>query len=155
MRRITVAVVAGWPRWVLLFGAAGMASFFLGACEDFQTGPSLVNVVVVEAVTVREGLVPTTGDPSLCCCRVRGTVTNNNEVPVHVTIKWAAFENQASVQPFGRILHFVPDLEPSETEQFETPNNGTDASGFLVPCNSIGDLRREVDVNGIVFPEGS
>ncbi len=108
----------------------------------------------MSAIQIVDVLTPTTADPNLCCCRVTGTVTNGNEVAVHVTIKWAAFESREAVEPFARILHFIDNLQPSEVRAFATPNNGLGASGFLVPCPSIAVLRREVDVNGLAFPAG-
>jgi hypothetical protein len=129
-----------------LFAVLALLALSTSACTAFEEGPSLRNV------TVQDGLSPTLGDVNACCCRVTGTVRNDNDVTVHVTITWAAFESETATEPFGRILHFVNDLEPGGVRAFETPANGDGASGFLFPCASIGTLRREVAVRGLYFP---
>jgi hypothetical protein len=148
--RDSISGQRGFVQWSTAICLASL-SISSVACEDFQTGPSL------SAIAIEQALVSTTDNPSICCCRVTGTVTNNNDVAVHVTITWAAFENAQAVEPFARIVHFINDLQPSQVKSFDTlPEfNGPGASGFLVPCSAIGDLRREVDVNGLVFPTGS
>jgi hypothetical protein len=74
-------------------------------------------------------------------------VTNNNTVPVHVTIKFDAFQTQTSPDPFASAIYFIEDLQPRAT-------HAVDASGFLIPCNAINLqlLRKEVSVRGVAFP---
>jgi hypothetical protein len=124
-----------------------VAGVFLTTCKGFETGPDLsAQITDVE-------LLPTTGNADICCCRVTGSITNTSEVPIHATIKFAAFESDDAVEPFSRILHFMRDLQPGEPQRFLTQNNGGEgASGFLVPCSRIKVLKREVDVNGLWSP---
>ncbi|HEY8550554.1 MAG TPA: hypothetical protein VIL35_11405 [Vicinamibacterales bacterium] len=123
---------------------AGCA-FGIAACEDSPTGPSL-SAVTVQNLSLR----PTTGNPGLCCCHVVGTARNDNTVPVHVTIKFAAF-NQPNADPLSTILYFIKDLQPGQTHAIDAP-------GFIFPCNAIPEgirnVRTEIDVKGITFPPG-
>jgi hypothetical protein len=115
----------------------------LAGCEGTPSGPSLADVTLTSVA-----LQPTlAGDASACCCRVTGVVSNNNSVPVHVTLKFAAFRTQTSPDPFASILYFVEDLQPGA-------RHNMDASGFLIPCASINPqlLRREVSVRGLTAP---
>jgi hypothetical protein len=64
---------------------------------------------------------------------------------VHVTIKFSAYDG-VQEEPIGSTLYFIRDLKPSEQHQI-------DAAGLIIPCDTIRELRREVDVNGIVFPD--
>ena len=108
------------------------------ACRGLPAGPSLSNVTLG---TLR--LEPTIGNTSLCCCRVVGTVANNNSVPVHATLKIDALDDRG--ESLARVLFFVPDLEP----RTERP---IDAHGFIFPCSAVKQLKTEVDVKGITFP---
>jgi hypothetical protein len=42
-------------------------------------------------------------------------------------------------------LGFVPDLQPGATTPFE-------AAGFVFPCNSIVNIRTQVNVSGVAYP---
>lgn len=108
------------------------------ACRGLPAGPSLSNVTV-GALT----LEPTIGNPGLCCCRVVGTVANNNEVSIHATLKIDALDDRG--ESMARILFFVPDLEPRTSR-------AVDAHGFIFPCSAIRQLKTEVDVKGITYP---
>ena len=110
----------------------------IGACRGLPAGPSLSNVSVGSLT-----LESTTGNPGLCCCRVVGRVSNQNEVAVHATLKLTALDNRG--ESIATILHFVPDLEPGASRDI-------DAHGFIVPCSAINQLSTEVDVKGIAFP---
>lgn len=118
---------------VAIVGAVSLA-----ACRGLPAGPSLSNVTVGSLT-----LEPTIGNPGLCCCRVVGTVANNNEVPIHATLKIDALDAQG--ESMARILYFVPDLEPRTSR-------AVDAHGFIFPCASIRQLKTEVDVKGITYP---
>lgn len=124
---------ARWWLWIAAFA-------FLGSCQGSPVGPTL-DQLVLESV----GLRPTSETATLCCCRVIGTATNLNSVPVHVTIKFSAYDG-VQEEPIGSTLYFIRDLKPSEQHQI-------DAAGLIIPCDTIRELRREVDVNGIVFPD--
>lgn len=109
------------------------------SCSGFETGPSLPVDVQIQS------LRPTTGDAARCCCHVTGTVQNQGSVPVHVTIKFGAFR-AAEAESFARILYFIRDMQPNESQAFE-------ASGFVYPCADIDRVEiDDVDVTGIVFP---
>jgi hypothetical protein len=116
---------------LVLVGAAG--------CSDAPVGPSL-SAVTVSDIALRS----TTGNASLCCCRVTGTSVNRNSVPVHVTITFAA-QDGAQEEPLSRVLYFIKDLQPNA-------RHAIDAPGFLFPCAIIKDVRTEIDVTGIADP---
>jgi len=123
----------------------GLSALALTACEDSPLGPSLSAVPVSNL-----GLRSTTGNPGLCCCHVTGIARNNNTVPVHVTIKFAAFPTN-DPEPLSTILYFIKDLQPGATHQIDAP-------GFVFPCSTfpsgIQNVRTEVEVKGITFPPG-
>jgi hypothetical protein len=109
-------------------------------CSVPPTGPSLSNVSVSNLQ-----LKPTIeGRTDLCCCRVVGEVGNQNQVPVHVTLKFSAFRTGGS-DPLSAIIYFVPDLAPGSTRPI-------DAAGFVYSCSNIDELRTEVDLRGITSP---
>jgi len=110
-----------------------------GACRGLPTGPSL-SAVTVGALS----LEPTIGNPAQCCCRVVGTVRNDNAVAVHATFKFSAI-GDAPDDPLATILYFVSDLEPRSVRPI-------DAHGFIFPCSAIKQLETELDVKGIAFP---
>ncbi|MPZ19035.1 MAG: hypothetical protein GEV06_14140 [Luteitalea sp.] len=116
---------------LILMGCAG--------CADSPVGPSL-SAVTVSDVRLR----PTTENATLCCCRVLATSANRNSVPVHVTVKFAAHDDQRE-QPLSRILYFIKDFQPDTERAIE-------ASGFFLPCAAIRDVRMEIDVTGIADP---
>jgi len=123
----------------------GLSAVGLVGCEDSPVGPSL------SAVQVRNlDLRSTTGNPGLCCCHVIGTARNDNTVPVHVTIKFAAF-NRDDPEPLSTILYFIKDLQPGGSHAIDAP-------GFVFPCTTlpsgIANVKTEVDVKGITFPPG-
>jgi hypothetical protein len=119
-----------------LFGL-GMA---LVGCEQMPTGPSLSNVVV-QGFTKQPTI--DSRDPSLCCCRAVGTVTNRNAVPIYVTITLTAFDARGNA--ISKVLFFVPDVAPGQTAPVVAP-------GFPVPCNAIDHFTPEVKVRGLTEP---
>jgi len=110
------------------------------ACRVPPTGPSLSNVSVsnLQLKSTIEGR------NDLCCCRVVGEISNQNQVAVHATLKFSAFRTGAT-EPLSSIVHFVPDLAPGSTEPIE-------AAGFLFSCSNIDELRTEVDLKGLTSP---
>jgi hypothetical protein len=123
------------PRLALVMIAILLSA---ASCRGLPAGPSLSNVTVGSLT-----LEPTIGNPGLCCCRVVGSVSNNNEVPIHATLKIDALDDRG--ESMARILYFVPDLEPRTSRS-------VDAHGFIFPCNAIRQLKTEVDVKGLTFP---
>lgn len=132
------------PAWrraavLALVPLAGVAS-----CRAVPTGPSL-SAVAVNGVALRA----TTGNTALCCCRVTATVVNNNEVPVHATLKFWAFDNLGAnpdkKDAISAIFEFVPDLEPRTSRAI-------DSAGFIYPCSVIRQLTTEVEVKGVAYP---
>jgi hypothetical protein len=125
----------------------GVLWFVIGAalvamapgCRGLPQGPSLANVTVSPL-----RLEPTLDDPALCCCRIVGSVRNDNKVPVHATFKFSAFDGERA-QAISSILFFVPDLQPRTDRPI-------DAHGFIFPCNVIKELKTELDIKGIAFP---
>jgi hypothetical protein len=116
---------------------AGLA--FTTSCTQPPLGPSLSNVTL-DGISLQ----PTAGNASLCCCRVVGGATNHNTVAVHVTLKFAAF-NDTDKNALGTLLYFIQDLEPNQRAPI-------DASGFLFSCTQATHLKTEIDVNGLVSP---
>jgi hypothetical protein len=136
--RATRAATKAGVRLLLVVATACL----LSACEGTPDGPSLADVPLTNI-----GLRPTLGDATACCCHVTGTVTNSNSVPVHVTIKFAAFQNATAPDPFASVVYFIEDLQPGA-------RHNVDAAGFLVPCSAINlqFLRKELSVRGVTFP---
>src|SRR5262245_8257917 len=74
------------------------------ACESVPLGPSLTKVAFIginnSQIQTNAGWrvaqLPTVflangvRDPSVCCCHIRGFVSNANTVPVHVVVQFAA-----------------------------------------------------------------
>lgn len=125
-------------RLAIFVAFLGVAAFAGIACRGLPPGPSLSNVTVGSLT-----LEPTIGNPGLCCCRVVGSVANNNDVSVHATFKFDALDDRG--ESLARILYFVADLEPQTSRPI-------DAHGFIFPCSAVTQLKTEVDVKGITFP---
>jgi hypothetical protein len=110
------------------------------ACENLSPGPSLTNITLSpfgkQATTDQK-------DPSLCCCRATGTVTNKNSVPVYVSMTLTALDLKGSA--IEKVLYFVPDVGPGQTTAIDVP-------GFFVPCNAIGSFVPEISVHGLTEP---
>lgn len=126
-----------------VLGALVVAGVLFAACEGMPAGPSLADTPLTNV-----GLRPTlANDATACCCHVTGVLRNNNAVPVHVTVKFAAFQTPTSPDPFASIVYFVEDLPAGAS-------HNVDAAGFLVPCNAINPslLRKEVSVRGLSAP---
>lgn len=126
----------------VLAGAVLLLCVSIG-CEGTPAGPSLADTTLTN-VSLRPTLA---NDATACCCHVTGVLSNNNSVPVHVTIKFAAFQSSTSPDPFASVLYFVEDLRAGA-------RHNVDASGFLVPCNAINPqfLRKEISVRGVSYP---
>jgi hypothetical protein len=126
-------------RYISVIALLGILGATLASCRGLPDGPSLSNIVVANIT-----LGSTTGNTALCCCRVSATATNNNKVPVHLTIKYSALDG-IDQDPIATILQFVPDLRPGASRAVE-------AAGLIVPCDAVRDLRTEVDVRGVAYP---
>lgn len=119
--------------------AATVFALSLTACSGYDVGPSLPVDVQIQS------LKPTIGDAARCCCHVTGSVTNQSTVPVHVTIRFAAY-GETGTEPFARILYFIRDMQPNEQQFF-------DASGLVFACADIGRVEiDDIDVTGVSFP---
>ncbi|HWW88113.1 MAG TPA: FxLYD domain-containing protein [Vicinamibacterales bacterium] len=116
----------------------GLLVTVFAACHGAPQGPS-VSSVVLHNVSLKS----TTGNTALCCCHVTGTAENDNPIPVHLTIEVSAFDSHNN--SLATILGFVPDLQPGATTPFE-------AAGFVFPCNSIVNIRTQVNVSGVAYP---
>ena len=112
-----------------------IVSCWMTACAGTPTGPSLAAVQVSE---VR--LQATEGNASLCCCRVAALAENQNAVPVHVTIKFVGYDENPAF-PLATIVHFIRNMQPGTREPVL-------ATGFLLACSRLKDVRVEVDVTG-------
>lgn len=118
---------------IILVGLAATSG-----CEGLPAGPSLADVVVTNLRTQ-----PTIGDAALCCCHVVGTARNNNSVPLHATLKFAAID--ADQREISRIVYFIENFQPGATHQI-------DAGGFLFECGRVRSLKYEVSVRGLTAP---
>jgi hypothetical protein len=118
-----------------------LAIVVCGACESVPTGPSLAAVSVTGLSTKATAPPPpATADPTVCCCHAVANVTNNNAVPVHVTVTIAAIDREN--KQLGRVPAFVRDLQPGSTRPIE-------ASGFIFPCATIARLDYELNVSSL------
>jgi len=115
---------------VLLIAACATST-----CAGTPAGPSLAAVQVND---VR--LQATEANASLCCCRVAALAENLNAVPVHVTIKFVGYDENAAF-PLATIVHFIRNMQPGTREPVL-------ATGFLLACSRLKDVRVEVDVTG-------
>jgi hypothetical protein len=115
----------------------GLVALGSSACRGIPTGPSLNDIALAYATQA------TTADAGACCCRVVGTATNRNREPVHVTIKFAAFDGQDD--EISRILYFIKDFQRGASHQIN-------AAGFVFPCSAISRVSAEVEVRGITNP---
>jgi len=131
----SLAARAAFGVSVLLFVIAATL-----ACENLSPGPSLTNITLSAF-----GKESTTDnhDPTLCCCRATGTVTNRNSVAVYVTMTLTALDLKGSA--IQQSIYFVPDLAPGQTAQMDVP-------GFFVPCVSIGGFVPSLTVHGLTEP---
>lgn len=120
---------------VILVGLAATSG-----CEGLPAGPSLADVVVSNLRTQ-----PTIGDANLCCCHVLGTARNNNAVPLHATLKFAAID--ANQQEISRVVYFIENFQPGASHQI-------DAGGFLFECARVRSIKYEVSVRGLASPSG-
>ena len=108
----------------------------MAACEGTPTGPSLAAVQVSD---VR--LQATEGNASLCCCRVAAVAENQNAVPVHVTVKFVGLRREPGTFRWRRSCTSSRTCSRARDEPIL-------ASGFLLACNRLKDVRVEVDVTG-------
>lgn len=126
---------------VLLACLFALALGLSGCADVTPTGPSLADIQITGL-----RLSPTTENPGLCCCRVLGTATNRNTVPVHVTLEISAYGIPPGADPLASLVYFIKDFQPGATHQIE-------ASGILFPCNAISPaLKYEIEVRGLTYP---
>jgi hypothetical protein len=129
------------------------------ACDSVPVGPSLTNVTFSglngAQIQTNPGwrtsqlptvfLSGTVRDPSVCCCHIRGSVSNGNSVPVHVIIQFAAMTpNQTEL---ARIVNFAQDLAAGGT--YRLPDDGAGAAGFLLPCDQIDHVNFQLNVTSL------
>ena len=141
--------------------ALGMLATSL-ACESVPLGPSLTKVAFIginnSQIQTNAGWrvaqLPTVvlsggvRDPSVCCCHIRGLVSNANAVPVHVVVQFAAMTPNDTEQ--ARIVNFVQDLQPGAT--YRIPDDGPGAAGFLLPCAAIDHVNFQLNVSSLAPP---
>ena len=144
--------------------AIGALSLVLASCETVPIGPSLVNVTfsglngaaiqtnagwrVSQLPTVFASNSTTVRDPSVCCCHIRGTVSNGNSVAVHVIVQFAAMTPGDT--EIARIVNFAQDLQSGAT--YRIPDDGPGAAGFLLPCVSIDHVNYQLNVSSLAPP---
>ena len=132
------------------------------ACDSVPVGPSLTNVTFsgLNGASIqtnsgwRASQFPTVAlsnlvrDPSVCCCHIRGTVSNTNTVPVHVIVQFAAMD--ASQKELARIVNFAQDLQAGAS--YRLPDDGPGAAGFLLPCDQIDHVNFQLNVTSLAPP---
>jgi hypothetical protein len=144
--------------------AFGALSLLLMSCESVPVGPSLANVTFsgLNGVTIqtnagwRVAQLPTifvnsgvaVRDPTVCCCHIRGTLSNGNSVPVHVVVQFAAISPSGS--ELARIVNFAQDLQAGAT--YRLPDDGPGAAGFLLPCAAIDHVNFQLNVTSLAPP---
>lgn len=117
---------------VLTLALAGAA-----AC-DFTTGPDLVVEFTTQAGQAVPPAAPVLqstaagGENFICCCRVIGRAINASEVPVHVTLKFEAFQD-GEEDPIGTAVQFLDAMQPGEDRDVAAP-------GFLRACDTIDEV---------------
>ena len=123
--------------WPLLAATLALA-LPLAGCND-ATGPDL-------SVEVREGpLEPTGSSGEVCCCRPAAVVVNTSSVPLHVALRWVAYDAQDNEIGAGASA-FVQDIQPG-TEKAAEP------AAFLTSCASITRHERtRTDLVGLWTP---
>jgi len=145
----------------LIIGAA----LWLTAFESVPIGPSLSNVrfsgLNGSAIQTRDGWLvsqlptvfarnsTTVRDPGVCCCHIRGSLTNGNSVPVHVIVQFAAMTGPPEKE-LSRIVNFAQDLQPGAT--YRIPDDGPGAAGFLLPCVEIDHVNFQLNVSSLAPP---
>jgi hypothetical protein len=155
---------ARWNPIRLVFVAicASILALPIGACDTVPVGPSLTSVTFsgLNGTQIqtnsgwRTSQLPTVvlsnlvRDPSVCCCHIRGTVSNSNTVPVHVIIQFAAMN--AGQQELARIVNFAEDLAVGDA--YRIPDDGPGAAGFLLPCDQIDHVNFQLNVTSLAPP---
>jgi hypothetical protein len=137
----------------------GALALFHAACDSVPVGPSLTNVTFsgLNGASIqtnagwRASQLPTVvlsnaqRDASVCCCHIRGTVTNTNTVPVHVIVQFAAMN--AGQTELARIVNFAQDLQAGAA--YRLPDDGPGAAGFLLPCDQIDHVNFQLNVTSL------
>jgi hypothetical protein len=110
------------------------------AC-GFDQGPN------IDVLIERPELRPTAASPTVCCCRVVGTVSNRSTVPVHVEVAFDAYA-KGEPKPVARALDFVEGLQPNESRNFS-------AVGFVQSCSSISEFKavQPLNVRAVWLPK--
>ena len=65
-----------------------LAGVLLSACQSGVTGPSLA--ATVQGVTLQPTVTGLVGGENVCCCHIRGTVTNQSSVSVDAELLFPA-----------------------------------------------------------------
>jgi hypothetical protein len=149
-------------RSALVAIAFGALALSIMACDSVPVGPSLTSVTfsglngsqIQTSPGWRASQLPTVvlssqqRDPSVCCCHIRGTVSNGNTVPIHVIIQFAAMN--AGQQELARIVNFAEDLAAGGS--YRIPDDGPGAAGFLLPCDQIDHVNFQLNVTSLAPP---
>lgn len=108
---------------VMLVALAGV---FLSGCQSGVTGPSLA--ATVQGVTLQPTVVGLVGGENVCCCHIRGTVTNQSTVAVHAELRFEA--KGASGQALGMAAVMEQNIQPGATRAFV-------AVGITAACREV------------------
>ena len=142
--------------------ALSAVALLLVSCDSVPVGPSLTNVTFsgLNGAQIqtnpgwRASQFPTVvlsnlvRDPSVCCCHIRGTVSNGNTVPIHVIMQFAAMTpNQTEL---ARIVNFAQDVPAGGA--LRLPDDGAGAAGFLLPCDQIDHVNFQLNVSSLAPP---
>lgn len=114
---------------VAAFAAVILAVFagvvFVG-CQSGVVGPSLT--ATVQGVTLQPTVAGLVGGENVCCCHIRGTVTNQSTVAVHAELLFPAKGTDGSALGTGIIME--TDIQPGATRAFV-------AVGITAACRDV------------------
>jgi len=103
-----------------------MSSVFMAGCQSGVAGPSLA--ATVQAVTLQPTVVGLVGGENVCCCHIRGTVTNQSSVAVHAELLFPARGSDGRALGTGLVME--QDIQPGATRAFL-------AVGITAACRDV------------------
>ncbi len=103
-----------------------LAGVFVVGCQSGVTGPSLA--ATVQGVTLQPTVAGLVGGENVCCCHIRGSVTNQSSVAVHAELLFEA--KGTSGQALGTAIVMEQSIQPGATRSFL-------AVGITAACREV------------------
>lgn len=103
-----------------------LAGVVFAGCQSGVVGPSLT--ATVQGVTLQPTVAGLVGGENVCCCHIRGTVTNQSTVAVHAELLFPA--KAADGQALGTGIVMETDIQPGATRAFV-------AVGITAACRDV------------------